>query len=332
MAAAKSKRTSTAKKKRAKQSKPIVKTPKISDSTKKLRKQPTSKKLKKTIASGALNTKLPSISAIARKAVRLLLANRGAVSWFVVVYGVLSLVFVSGVAAPLNFATTREQLAGATESASALTTNITLLGNVMQSSFRATGEVSSMYQTLFLLASILAFIWLFRQQQAGQRPTIKEAFYKGMYPIVPFIAIIFLLGVYSVPSVLGGTIYASVAEGGLAVSTIEQFLWLGLYLGSIVLSFYLVATGYVALFVVTLPDVTPTVAVRESKKLVENRRFAVMGRVLALMLIIGLVYVMTILPAIYVSALFAQVLYMILTILVIPFAVAYLFVLYRELL
>jgi len=88
----------------------------------------------------------------------------------------------------------------------------------------------------------------------------------------------------------------------------------------------------IALFIVTLPEATPTIALKEAHSLVQYRRIAVLVRVIALILTIVGVYLAVVFPAIFVSSALSQITFFLITLLVVPFSVAYLFVLYRELL
>ena len=73
-------------------------------------------------------------------------------------------------------------------------------------------------------------------------------------------------------------------------------------------------------------------ALQKAKELVTFRRFSVLRKVLALIILLTVVFISIVYPSIFISAILAQILFYILVILAIPFATAYLFVLYRELL
>jgi len=94
----------------------------------------------------------------------------------------------------------------------------------------------------------------------------------------------------------------------------------------------MISSSLIALLVVTLPEMTPRIALKKAKELVEFRRFSVLRKVLALFIFLLLLFVGIVFPLIFVSAVLAQIIFFVLTILAVPFAVAYLFVLYRELL
>ncbi len=312
--------------------KSIVKPPKLTTNDAKLRKKPKYKSfyLHKRIKHPGAS--LPSSFGIGLKAFRLMTVNSRPLVWFTVVYGLLSLAFVSGVVSPINIEEVRARLQEQTGQMSGLTSNVTILGLMLASAFKASGDVSALYQSIFIITSSLALIWLYRQQQAGSRVSLKDAYYRGMYPLVPFIGVLVFLGLQLIPLAAGNLIYGAVISGGLAVTFIEQLFWFLFFLMFVLLSLYLIVTSIVALFIVTLPEMTPIAAMRESKSLVMHRRFSVLLKIVSLLIIVLLSYVVVVFPIIFLSAVLAQVFFFLLTVLILPFVIAYLFVLYRELL
>ncbi len=318
--------------KTAKKTQSIVKKPKVVSADARLRKKPQYKTFRLHPRIKHPGPPLPSWFELSRRALQLLRANSRAIGWFIVVYGLLFLVFVRGVVAPVDIQGIRNQLEQYTGAASSFSNNITILGLMINSSLSASGEVSGMYQVIFIITSSLALIWLFRQQQAGEPVGLKQAYYRGMYPLVPFFLVLLTTLVQVIPAAIGNMLYGSVVRGGLAVTFVEQLFWFLFFLLLIILSLYFISVSIIALFVVTLPEMTPWVALEESKKLVEHRRIPLLLRLIALILIVAVAYVGIIFPAIFVSAALTQVLFFALTVVALPFIVAYLFVLYRELL
>jgi len=94
----------------------------------------------------------------------------------------------------------------------------------------------------------------------------------------------------------------------------------------------MISASVIALFIVTLPEMTPMLSLKKAKELVTFRRANVLGKVMILIILVAIFYVSIVLPAIFVSAALAQFAFFFLTIFMVPFVVAYLFVLYRELL
>ena len=312
---------------------PIVKQPKILADEVRLRKKPKYKsfRLHKRVKHPA--GPLPSWRVLTIKTVRLLVANKKNIFQFFIIYGVLYLVFVRGFSAPVDTDEIREAFESiGAEEVSSLATNFTVFGLIVQSTTNAGGDIAALYQLFLVMVSSLAFIWLFRQQQAGNAITMKDAFYKGMYPFIPFTLLVVLAGLQTIPATIGNFLFRTVTESGLAINTAEQTVWLLLMLLLFLLSLYLITSTIIALFIVTLPEMTPMLALKKAKELVTFRRFSVIRKVTALIAFVVFAYVILVFPVIFISSIAAQLVFFMLTLLMVPFAVGYLFVLYRELL
>ncbi|MBP6962411.1 hypothetical protein KBB49_02655 [Candidatus Saccharibacteria bacterium] len=323
----------SAKKSKSKKSLNVVKQPKIIADGAKLRKKPKYKSFRLHKRVKHTDPKLPSWWGITKKAFRLISANKKNIFKFFFIYGLLYLIFVRGFSTPVNIDDIRagfDQLA--TEQVSNLAANFTVFSLLIQSTTSAAGDVEGLYQMFFLVISSLALIWLFRQQQAGNKVTMKTAFYRGMYPLIPFIIVVVVIGLQTIPASIGNFLFKSVIDSGLAINSAEQTVWLLLFIFLLLLSLYMISSSLIALLVVTLPEMTPRIALKKAKELVEFRRFSVLRKVLALFIFLLLLFVGIVFPLIFVSAVLAQIIFFVLTILAVPFAVAYLFVLYRELL
>lgn len=311
----------------------IVKKPTLEDQNARKRKKPKYKSFRLHKRLRYIGTPLPSSWSIGKKAFRLLGANSKNILKFVCVYGLLYVLFVRGISSPVNIDEIRQaftDVVGTQESA--VVTNFTVFGLLLQSTTSAAGDLSALYQMFFLVISSLALIWLFRQQQAGNAVTIKDAFYRGMYPFIPFLLIIILIAVQTLPATIGNFLFSTVTSTGLAINATEQVAWLLLFLLTILLSLYLISTSIVALFIVTLPEMTPMRALRKAKELVNLRRLSLIRKIFALMMFVLIAFVAIVFPSLFVSTALAQIAFLLLTIMMVPFSVAYLFVLYRELL
>lgn len=313
--------------------KSVVKIPKILSSNAKIRKKPEYKSFRIHRPVKRPDLKISSWREITKKALKLVKQNARPLGWFFLIYGLLYLVLVRGITSPVDIESIKGEITDATGvGASSLITNITVMSVLFQSATSSSSDVAVLYQLMFLIASTLALIWLFRQQQAGNMASMKEAFYRGMYPMVPFVLVTLVIALQTLPASIGNFLFTTVNENGIAVSAFEQFIWVLFFAAMLLLSLYMISSSVIALFIVTLPDMTPMLALRKAKELVTFRRANVLGKVLILILIIAFFYVSAVLPAIFISAAVAQVVFFFLGVFIIPFSVAYLFVLYRELL
>lgn len=318
---------------RKKSPKSIVKQPDINPGAKK-RKLPAYKSFRIQKSIRHPGPRLANWWRLTGKSLALINANRKPLLFFFIVYGILSLVLVKGFSRAVDISglkDTLDEVFGASTSAE-IAGGFTAFGLLLSASSQSINETAQLYQVILLIVSSLAIIWLFRQQQAGRTVTIKSAFYLGMFPLVPFTLVLLVIGLQLLPAIVGNFIFTTIVSQGLAVTGIEQVLWLLLFLSMLLLSFYMLSSSVIALYVVTLPEMKPLQALREARGLVQFRRFAVMRKVLALILITLLIMAVLVLPVIFFAPAVAEWLLFIVTILAVPFVHGYLFSLYRELL
>ncbi len=145
-------------------------------------------------------------------------------------------------------------------------------------------------------------------------------------------ALFFVMGLQLLPATIGNFLFTSVVQANLIVGALEQVLWVLFLLLSVLLSLYLVSSSVIALYIATLPEMTPMRALRQARELVRHRRFSVMRKVIMLAVIFLLVLGLVVLPLIFFAPVVAEWLFLLLTMLAVPFAHGYLFSLYRELL
>jgi hypothetical protein len=173
---------------------------------------------------------------------------------------------------------------------------ITLFGALVESGARPARPAGAVYHSVLLVVVSLAVIWALRQTFAGRKTSIRHAFYKGMHPLIPYLLVLIVVALQMVPALVGVTIYGIVDANGLAVNFAEQAVWL-LLLGLLaLLSLYMITSSAMALYVVTLPDMTPLRALRSARELVRFRRWQVMRKMLFLPLALLALAVLVMMP------------------------------------
>ncbi|HEX5798415.1 MAG TPA: hypothetical protein VFX79_03590, partial [Candidatus Saccharimonadales bacterium] len=177
-----------------------------------------------------------------------------------------------------------------------------------------------------------AIIWSIRQVLAGERIRFRQAFYEGMYPIIPFLLVLFVLGLQLIPATIGSFLLTTVISGGLAVTFVEQFIWWVLFGLLTLLSLYMLLSSIFALYIVTLPGMAPLKALRSARGLVLNRRVSIGLRLLGLPALGIFVYVAVLLPAIIAIPVLAVPIFALLSSFGLFFVHSYIYNLYRELL
>jgi hypothetical protein len=323
-----------AKNKRKKPSEKIVKQPKLIKTDARLRQKPKYKSFR--MHKRVKHHEPPIIGAfsISRKSFKLMMKNKINIALFAVIYGALFLLLVRGIFNPINIGDLRFEIESATGegTGSSFSSNTLIFNKLVGSLAAGLSGNQGVYQLVLFVVGALSVIWLFRQQQAGNKVNVKQAFYRGMYPLVPFTLVIYVIVLQLLPAIIGNFLYSTVISNGIATGQVEQFVWLLLYLSTLLLSFYLISSSVIALMIVTLPEMTPLRALRKAKELVTFRRFSVFRKTTMLLLIVAALFALIVFPALFISAQLAQILFLVLSVLSLPFAVGYIFVLYRELL
>jgi hypothetical protein len=83
---------------------------------------------------------------------------------------------------------------------------------------------------------------------------------------------------------------------------------------------------------VTLPEMTPMIALKQARELVRYRRFSVLLRAIAIILIIFAILFVIVFPIIFFVPTLAEWMFFAITVLAVPLVNGYMFSLYRELL
>jgi len=270
---------------------------------------------------------------ILTQTMRLLRRNGPLFAFILVVYSLLSMIMVRGLGGTLDFVNVKDEFeASLGAEATKVDTSVALYNYVVSSSGVNVGESAGVYQVFIVLITSLAIIWACRQLLAGERVNFRQPFYQGMYPFVPFILVLLVIGLQLIPLLLGNFLFSTVIENGLAVSVLEKAIWALLYAAFFVLSLYMIISSIFALYIVTLPNMTPLVALRSARELVLHRRLAVLLRLIFLPVILFLMSVVFIFPLIlFVPGMVETVFYLTSALSLVVFH-AYLYNLYRALL
>ncbi len=252
----------------------------------------------------------------------------------VVVYFILTAVMVKGLGVSVGVKEAKSQLQDKvfTGTTGTLLTSVTLFGVLLGSTSSASSDVASVYQSILLVMTSLAVIWGLRQTYAGKKTSMRESFYKGMYPMVPFLLVLLVIGLQLLPIAAGTMIYSVVIVGGIAVTVVEKVAWILLIILLALLSLYMVSSSIFALYISTLPNMTPLGALRSARELVRYRRWMVMRKVLFLPVMLLVVGAVIMVPIIIVVTVAAEWVYFGLSMITLAVVHSYLYSLYRELL
>lgn len=245
------------------------------------------------------------------------------------VYIVLTLTLVGGLGGSLNIDDLRTDLG---EELGRFTSSITLFGVLVGSVGSVSTERGAAYQTVVVIVMSLAIIWALRQIMAGEKIGVRDAFYKGLYPLAPFTLVLLAIGLQLIPLLIAGFLYSVVYGGGLAVGPVEIVLWIVPLVLLIAWSGRMVTSSIFALYIVTLPDMRPMAALRSARKLVRFRRWTIIRKLLALLFILLVLGAGLVIPLIMFVPVIVVWLFAVLSMVGFIIAHTYLYNLYRELL
>jgi len=284
-------------------------------------------KLQKRILSP--KAKLPSGLSIFKQALTLLWQYRKPMLGVLAIYALMNIVLVQ-IFSGLDLNTTK----AAFQSAYAghwgqLWSGLSLFGYLLGSSVNS--QAAGAYQFVVVLLGSLVFIWALRQAFEGAELRVRDAYYRSMQPLIPFILVLVVMLLQSAPLLIGSFLYGFVGSDG-PVGAPTLVLCLAVLFLLLVLALYLISSSIFALYIVCLPGVEPMQAVKMARQLVQYRRWLVMRRILVLPLILLIIGAVIMVPIALFLTPIAVWVFFVLTIVTLPVIHAYMYKLYRQLL
>lgn len=276
---------------------------------------------------------LPGVIRLTKQSYSVLRDNWKLFLGIALVYAALNIILVRGFANSLDLTQAKASLQEMSSSKPGnLVIASTLFSYLLSGSGASTNANSGVYQTMLVLLLSLVIIWTLRQVIAGIKVGVREAYYKGAYPVVPFMLVLMVVGIELVPLLAGGWLYTTIVSGGVAVGAFEKVAVFSVSFLLAILSLYMACSSLFALFIATLPDMTPIKALRSARQLVKHRRWMVLRKILFLPVILLILTVMVMTPFLIFLTGLAEVAFFALGILLLMLVNSYMYTLYRELL
>lgn len=276
---------------------------------------------------------IPSSWKISKQAAKLLWQHRRLIIGITLIYGVLNIILVRGFSGSTDVNGLKDGLNQIfSGNWGHFASSLTVFALLITSAGNTSSSTGGTYQLLLVIVISLAIIWTLRQVLAGNKVRIRDGFYRGMYPFIPFVLVLLVIGLQLIPLLVGSTLYSTVINNGIAVFAIEKFFWGLLFFLLALLSLYMICSSIFALYIVTLPDMTPMKALRSARELVRLRRWTILRKILFLPLVLLIVAAIIMIPIIAFATPLAQWLFFVLTMLAVAAVHAYMYTLYRELL
>lgn len=206
-----------------------------------------------------------------------------------------------------------------------------LTGILLGSGGSSESGIGSLSAFLLFILGSLAFIWAIRRLEAGKTFRVRDAYYKGMYPLIPFILVVFLISLQLIPFVIGGFLYATAEVNGLISSLLERVVFVSAWMALGLLSVYWLTNSLMGVYAVTLPDIYPLQALRSTKQIVKGRRWSIFLKMAMGAIFLGVASSLVLLLAVMALPVVAVYVYDSLLVFGLLFAHIYLFKLYKSL-
>jgi hypothetical protein len=259
--------------------------------------------------------------------------NKKLFGGIVAVYGVLNLLLVRSISGSSDLTMFKTTLDSALHGfGGKIATSVASFSYLVATSGSGSAQISGVYQYLLLLICSLAFIWALRQVLAQRKVRVRDAFYSGMSPLIPFVFVVFIIGIQLLPLVMSSALYSLVVANGIAVGWWERLLFLVVLLAAAIWSLRMITSSVFAAYAVTLPGMTPLRAIREAKKLVYGRRLLLWRKLLFLPIVITVLAILIEIPFILFLTPLAPWLFFVISMLALPITHGYMYTLYREML
>lgn len=249
----------------------------------------------------------------------------------ILIYGLLNLLLVQSFnASGIN--QTKQNLDSINQGSwSGLLSSTMLFIYMASSSGNASSTTAAAYQMFLTLIASLAIIWTLREVYAGNKVRVRDGFYWGMYPLIPFILVLLTAASQFLPVIVAGFLH-NMATTDIAASGIEILLWSILYALCGLISLYMLSSSLFALYIVCLPDVQPMQALKSARELVRYRRWTIMRKLILLPVFLLVAASIVIIPLIYLAAPLAGITFLLTSMFGLPVIHGYIYRLYRELL
>ncbi len=313
---------------RAKAAAPKETSKKIAEKT---TRYPTTAVTREAAAAPVALRKLPSSFRLMKIALRALMHRWKLFAGILGVYIVLNFLFVQTLAG-LDASNVKTSLDQLFQGKNGNFSSATALFSYLLSTSGSTSSDGAVYQVLFLIIASLALIRALREVYDNHRPRVRDVFYEGMFPLIPFVLVLLVVGVELIPLSLGATLYATVLNGGIAVYWYEDVIWTIVFAGFALGSLYLIVSSLPALYISTQPGMTPIRAIRAANKVTHGRRTRIILRLLFLPLVMFLAAAIVMLPIILAVPVAASVIAFVLMVLGLAIVHSYLFALLRSIL
>ena len=206
------------------------------------------------------------------------------------------------------------------------------------------GEAQTIFAVIIFLLIWLVTIYLLRLRLAGKRVKLRDGLYNAFTPLVSTFLVLLVAAIQAIPILIVVFLYSAAVQTDFLSTPFYALVFFIFAASMLILSLYLLSSTLIALVAVTAPGLYPFTALKTASDLMAGRRIRFLIRVIFLILVLGVVWVVVMLPLMTIDLWlkglidwlngvpFVSVLLLIMTCFTFIYVAAYLYLYYRRLL
>ncbi|MBR2753787.1 hypothetical protein IKD82_01340 [Candidatus Saccharibacteria bacterium] len=188
---------------------------------------------------------------------------------------------------------TGEEMSGMTKAGIMLISTITTGGLAGESK-----EVTMAFSALIFLMIWLVTIFILRHRLAKNNIKLRDALYNAMTPLISTLVLFLIALIQCIPIFLLIIAYSAAVQTDFLSTPFYALMFVAFAALMILLSGYLLSSSIIALVAVTAPGLYPVVALSTASELMMGKRIKFIMRLIALILVIGLMWAVIMIPLI----------------------------------
>lgn len=157
-------------------------------------------------------------------------------------------------------------------------------------------DMQQLLSAILVLFFWLAIVWATRMLSADKEIKLRDALYNSGTPIIPTLVVLTVIAVQLIPATLGIFAYSTALNGGWLDGGVESMTFAVAAVALSLLSAYFVVSSITAMVVVALPGTYPWQALRYARGLVMGRRWGIVLRVAALLVVVVVAWAIVLVP------------------------------------
>lgn len=210
-------------------------------------------------------------------------------------------------------------------------TGVLLYGGLLEGAVSQVTGAASAYQMILLIIFSLIFIWAIRQLYEGNKVRVRDALYNATYPLIQVLLVIAMIFVHLIPALVGMFFFSALILNGILTVAWQQVSVTVACVALLTWTTYLLCASVFALYIATLPGMTPLAALRTAKRLVKFRRAAILRKLVYLPLVLIPISAVVVIPIALFATAISPLFFSVIATICLPLVHSYMYELYREL-